>query len=95
VFTRLEAEALAAFDLAIGLDLSDVALDVGRAIDGANRNDIHLLEPTIKAIADNALLADIDTLHLDRGYDYPIIRDRLAVFGLTELDVQRRGSLLR
>ena len=31
-------------------------------------------------------------MHLDRGYDYPIIRDRLAVFGLTELDVQRRGT---
>lgn len=129
VFTRLEAEALAAFDRVIGLDLSDVALDgslhkapcggegtgpnptdrgktgwkwsvaverhgvpIGRAIDGANRNDIRLLEPTIEAIANNGLLTDIDTLHLDRGYDYPIIRDRLAVFGLTELDVQRRGT---
>ncbi len=31
-------------------------------------------------------------MHLDRGYDYPVIRTRLAVFGITELDVQRRDS---
>ena len=67
-------------------------IPIGWTIDGANRNDIRLLEPTIQAIIDNGLLADIDTLHLDRGYDYPVIRQRLAVFGLTELDVQRRGT---
>ena len=67
-------------------------IPIGWTIDGANRNDIPLLEPTIKAVAGNGFLADIDTLHLDRGYDYPVIRDRLAMFGLTELDVQRRGT---
>jgi transposase len=129
VFSRLEAEALAAFDRIVGLDLSDVAVDgslhkapyggegtgpnptdrgklgwkwsvaverhgipIGRAIDGAHRNDIRLLEPTIEAVAAVGLLTDIDTLHLDRGYGYPVIRERLAVFGLTELDVQRRGT---
>lgn len=129
VFSRLEAEARAAFDRVIGLDLSEVALDgslhkapyggegtgpnptdrgklgwkwsvaverhgipIGWTLDGANRHDIRLLEPTIDAVAAAGLLADIDTLHLDRGYDYPVIRERLAVFGLTELDVQRRGT---
>ena len=67
-------------------------IPIGWTIDGANRHDTRLLEPTIEAVAGNGLLADIDTLHLDRGYDYPVIRTRLAVFGLTELDVQRRGS---
>jgi len=67
-------------------------IPIGWTIDGANRHDTRLLEPTIEAIAGNGLLADIDTLHLDRGYDYPVIRTRLAVFGLTELDVQRRGN---
>ena len=67
-------------------------IPIGWTIDGANRNDIRLLEPTIEAIIANGLLADIETLHLDRGYDYPVIRDRLAVFGLTELDIQRRGT---
>ena len=129
VFERLKAEATAAFDRIIGLDLSEVALDgslhkapyggegtgpnptdrgksgwkwsvaverhgipIGWTIDGANRHDTRLLEPTIEAIAGNGLLADIDTLHLDRGYNYPVIRTRLAVFGITELDVQRHGS---
>jgi len=67
-------------------------IPIGWTIDGANRHDTRLLEPTIEAVAGNGLLADIDTLHLDRGYDYPVIRTRLAVFGITELDVQRRGS---
>jgi len=67
-------------------------IPIGWTIDGANRNDIPLLEPTLTAVAGNGYLADIDTLHLDRGYDYPVIRERLAVFGLTELDVQRRGT---
>jgi transposase len=65
---------------------------IGWVIDGANRNDVRLLEPTIEAVAATGLLADIDTLHLDRGYDYPIVRERLAAFGLHDLNVQRRGT---
>ena len=56
---------------------------VGWAIDGANRNDIRLLEPTLAAISDNRLLNDIETLHMDRGYDYPAVRDRLAAWACT------------
>ena len=129
VFDRLAAEAQAAYDRIIELDLSDVAIDgslhkapcggegtgknptdraklgwkwslavdangipIGWAIDGANRNDIPMLEPTIDAIAQHGLLADIDTVHLDRGYDYPVIAQRLNRYGLVELDVQRRGT---
>lgn len=87
VFDRLRAEAVAAFDRIIGLDLTEVAIDgslhkapyggegtrkspvdrgkpgwkwsvgvdrhgipLGWAIDGANRNDVRLLEPTIDAM---------------------------------------------
>ena len=67
-------------------------IPLGWAIDGANRNDIRLLEPTLDAVAANGLLADIETLSLDRGYDYPIVRTRLAGYGLTDLDIQRRGT---
>src|SRR3954468_12444518 len=121
VFEQLRAEALAAFDRIVGLDLSEVALDgslhkapyggegtgpnptdrgklgwkwsvavdrhgvpIGWAIDGANRNDVRMLIPTIEAVAAVGLLVDIDTLHLDRGYDYPVVRERLAVFGLDD-----------
>jgi transposase len=129
VFDQLKAEALAAFDRIIGLDLSEVAVDgslhkapyggegtgpnptdraksgwkwsvaserhgvpLGWTIDGANRNDVPMLIPTIEAVADIGLLADIDTLHLDRGYDYPVVRERLGEFGLHDVNIQRRGT---
>ena len=62
------------------------------SIDGANRNDMAMLEPTLDAIAATGLLADIGTVTLDRGYDYPAIRARLHARGLTDLDIQRRGT---
>ena len=129
VFEQLRAEALAAFDRIVGLDLSEVALDgslhkapcggegtgpnptdrgkrgwkwsvavdrhgipLGWAIDGANRHDVRLLEPTLEDIAAHGLLVDIDTVHLDRGYDSPAVRERLAGYGLTDVDIQRRGT---
>ena len=67
-------------------------IPIGWAIDGANRNDIRLLDPTLDAIADRGLLADIGMLSLDRGYDYPVVRAQLHARGITELDIQRRGT---
>jgi hypothetical protein len=63
-------------------------IPVGWAIDGVNRSDIRLLEPTLGAVVAVGLLVDIDTLHLDRGYDYPVVRQRLAALGLDDLDIQ-------
>jgi len=110
VFDQLEAQARAAYDRVIGLDLTEVSIDgslhkapyggegtgpnpkdrgksgwkwsvaserggipIGWAIDGASRNDVRLLEPTLEAVAAVGLLVDIETLHLDRGYDYPVV----------------------
>lgn len=67
-------------------------IPIGVAIDGANRNDLVLLEPTLDAIEATGLLADIGTLSLDRGYDYPVVRGRLEARGLTDLDIQKRGT---
>jgi len=67
-------------------------IPVGVAIDGANRNDLKLLEPTLDSIRANGLLDDIELLALDRGYDYPVVRARLANYGVTELEVQKRGT---
>ena len=67
-------------------------IPIGVAIDGANRNDLKLLEPTLDAIRANGLLDDIELLTLDRGYDYPVVRARLARYGLTELEIQKRGT---
>ena len=65
---------------------------VGWAISGPNRNDVRLLEPTLGAVAAAGLLEDIGTLHLDRGYDYPVVRSRLAALGIDDVDIQRRGT---
>lgn len=73
-------------------------IPVGWAIDGANRNDIKLLEPTLNDIARTGLHLDIETLHLDRGYDYPKIRNQLAGMDLDDLNIQRRkpkGALVK
>ena len=65
---------------------------IGIAIDGANRNDVKLLGPTLDDIATGGLLAEIETLHLDRGYDFPKIRAQLADLGLDDVCIQRRGT---
>src|SRR3954453_7177233 len=129
VFEQLRAEALAAFDPIVGLDLSEVAIDgslhkapygsegtgpnptdrgklgwkwsvavdrhgvpIGWTIDGANRNDVRMLEPTLDDVAAAGLLVDVDTVHLDRSYDSPAVRQRLAGYGLTDAVIQRRGT---
>ena len=129
VFDLLAAEALAAYDRILHLDLDVVAIDgslhkapyggegtgkspvdrakigwkwsvaaeakgipIGWAIDGANRNDVKLLDPTLDAVSANGLLEEIGTLCLDRSYDYPKIRASLHERGLVDLDIQKRGT---
>lgn len=72
----------------IGVDRNGIPL--GWSIAGANRNDVRMLEPTIQAIAANGWLDEIDTVHLDRGYDYPKIRSQLDDAGLADHCIQRR-----
>lgn len=127
VFENLKAEAEAAYDRIIGLDLDDVALDgsshkapcggegtghnpfdrnrigwkwsmavdangipISYVTDGANTNDYKLLQPTLDALVDNGLIADINTLHLDRGYGYKSTPALIASYGITNLDVCMR-----
>ncbi len=67
-------------------------IPIGWAIDGAQRNDIiKMLLPTLDDVARSGLLDEIETLHLDRGYDYPKIRTQLAARGLGDLDIQLRA----
>jgi transposase len=72
---------------------------IGWAIDGANRHDIRLLEPTLDAIEGGAgLLAEIDTLHLDRGYDADTVRTACAGRGLHDVVIankRKRGHAKR
>ncbi|MDA8394060.1 MAG: transposase, partial [Candidatus Dormibacteraeota bacterium] len=63
---------------------------IGWAIDAANRNDCLLLPPTLDAVAQRGLLFDIETLHLDRGYDDQIVRAVCAAQGLTDVVIARK-----
>ena len=67
-------------------------IPIGWAIDGANRNELKLLGPTLDDVARFGLLEEIDTMHLDRGYDYPKTRRQLASFGLADLNIQHREA---
>ena len=72
----------------IGTDRNEIP--VGWATDGANRHDIPLLAPTLDSIAGRHLLADIDTIHLDRGYDANTVRATLAGYGLDDAVIAKR-----
>jgi IS5 family transposase len=67
-------------------------IPLGWVIDGANRNDSILLAPTLDAVEANAKLTEIETLHLDRGYDSGVTRERLAAAGITDAVIQLRGT---
>lgn len=67
-------------------------IPIGWVTAPANRNDIVLLDPTLADVARRGLLVDIETLHLDRSYDYPVVRRRLVELGLADHDIQRRGT---
>src|SRR5664280_298098 len=60
-------------------------IPIGWVIDGANRNDSILLEPTLQAVAGRGLLADVQTLHLDKGYDSLLTTQRCHGLGLTDV----------
>lgn len=60
-------------------------IPIGWVIDGANRNDSVLLEPTLQAVAHRGLLTDVETLHLDKGYDSFLTTQRCHGLGLTDV----------
>jgi hypothetical protein len=45
---------------------------------------------TWSVVEESRDLVEIETLHLDRGYDYPKIRAQLEAMGLDDLNIQRR-----
>ena len=67
-----------------------VEIPIGWATNGANRHDVVLFKPTLAAADERGLLADIETLHLDRGYDGGPVRDCVAAYGITDLICGKR-----
>ena len=60
-------------------------IPIGWVIHGANRGDSALLEPTLQAVANRGLLLDVETLHLDRGYDSALTTQRCHGLGVTDI----------
>lgn len=66
-------------------------IPIGWTIDGANRHDVRLFEPTLDAVERRAgLLAEIETLHLDRGYDAGTVRALCARRGLHDAVIAKK-----
>jgi transposase len=65
-------------------------IPLGWASDGANRNDCVLFGPTLEALAARGLLGDVETLHLDRGYDNGIVRAHCQDLGLLDVVCAKR-----
>ncbi len=60
-------------------------IPIGWSIDGANRNDVMLAAPTLDAVAARGLLAEVETLHLDRGYDNARVVTACSARGLSDV----------
>jgi transposase len=67
-------------------------IPIGWVTDGANRNDCVLLPSTLADINERGLLADIETLHLDRGYDNRIVRGECERRGITDYVIAERRT---
>jgi len=65
-------------------------IPIGWATDGANRHDTMLLGPTLDAVFNRGLIEDIETLHLDRGYDNNPVRVLVASMGIEDLNCARK-----
>jgi transposase len=63
---------------------------IGWVTDGANRNDSVLLASTLDAVDHRGLLVDVETLHLDRGYDNGVVRAQCLTRGVTDLVIAER-----
>lgn len=67
-------------------------IPVGWVIDGANRQDYRLLQPTLDEITAHPATTRIGTLHLDRGFGYKSLPDRLAAYDITNVNVIPRNQ---
>lgn len=58
----------------------------------ANRNDCKLVADTLDQIINRGLLIEVDTIHMDRGYDFDFVRNDCTTRGLTDVQILRRRT---
>jgi hypothetical protein len=59
----------------------------------ANRNDCKLVTGTLDQIAARGLLVEIDTIHMDRRYDFDFVRNDCHDRGIGDVQIPRRRGL--
>jgi transposase len=67
-------------------------IPIGWAAAGANIHDDLLLADTLDAVDGQGLLAEVETLHLDRGYDTQYVRAACVARGLGDLVIAKRKT---
>ena len=65
---------------------------MGWAVDGADRHDSVLFEPTLKSIEAQGLIEDIGPLHPGRAYDSQRVRDEAQAYGVKEINCAKNAS---
>ena len=72
-------------------------MPVGLCIEGANRHDMKLVEPTLDSIPvqrPQPTPEELQNLCLDKGYDYDAVRETVREFGFTA-HIRARGEEAR
>jgi transposase len=64
-------------------------IPVGWVAAPANRHDAKLVAATLDDAAARGLLGEIDTIHLDRGYDFGFVREDCADRGITDIQIPK------
>jgi transposase len=70
-------------------------IPIGWATDGANHHDTVLFAPTLDAAEARGLLLDVETLHLDRGYDSAAVREHCREHGIGDVVCARQRRELQ
>ncbi len=68
-------------------------IPLGTVVAPANRHDSPLLVPTMEAVSETlGALPEGASVHLDRGYDSRLTRERLAELGLRRWEISGKGK---
>jgi len=67
-------------------------IPLGWSTDGAHRHDTILFGPTLEAAKSRGLLVEVETLHLDRGYDSAKVLALCADHGLDDVVSSKRRA---
>lgn len=70
-------------------------IPLGWVAAGANRHDMVLLPATLEAVDDQGLLEEVETLHVDRGYNNAVVARHLHDLGIKRMiapPVRRHGG---